>query len=94
MKQYETNSINNGCQIAYKSVVTGIKQIKGGYEITLLDADNLNYSFTTKILINSAGLASDKIAEMAGIKDDNLKILFCKGEYSGSIRPKTNLLPG
>ena len=39
MKQYETNAINNGCQIVYGSEVTGIKQIQNGYKIELLDAD-------------------------------------------------------
>ena len=56
MKQFETNTINNGGQIVYGSEVTGIKKIKDGYEITLLDADKKNYSFTSGIVINSAGL--------------------------------------
>lgn len=92
MKQYETNSINNGCQIVYGSEVTGIKRIDGGYEITLLDADKKNYSFTSRIVINSAGLTSDKISEMVGINDDNLKILFCKGEYFRINPPKNRLV--
>jgi len=92
MKQYETNSINNGCQIVYGSEVTGIKRIDGGYEITLLDADKKNYSFTSRIVINSAGLTSDKISEMVGINDDNLKILFCKGEYFRVNPPKNRLV--
>jgi L-2-hydroxyglutarate oxidase LhgO len=92
MKQYETNAINNGCQIVYGSEVTGIKQIQNGYKIELLDADKEKYIFTTRILINSAGLTSDKISEMAGIKDDNLKILFCKGEYFRINPPKNKLI--
>jgi L-2-hydroxyglutarate oxidase LhgO len=92
MKQYETNAINNGCQIVYGSEVTGIDQIKNGYKIELLDADKKKYSFTTRIVINSAGLTSDKISEMAGIKDDNLKILFCKGEYFRINPPKNKLI--
>jgi L-2-hydroxyglutarate oxidase LhgO len=92
MKQYETNGINNGCQIVYGSEVTGIDQIKNGYKIELLDADKKKYSFTTRIVINSAGLTSDKISEMAGIKDDNLKILFCKGEYFRINPPKNKLI--
>ena len=92
MKQYETNAINNGCQIVYGSEVTGIKQIQNGYKIELLDADKEKYSFTTRIIINSAGLTSDKISEMAGIKDDNLKILFCKGEYFRINPPKNKLI--
>jgi L-2-hydroxyglutarate oxidase LhgO len=92
MKQYETNTINNGGQIVYGSEVTAIKRIKNGYEITLLDADKKNYSFTSGIVINSAGLTSDKVSEMVGIDDDNLKILFCKGEYFRINPPKNRLI--
>ena len=92
MKRYETNTINNGGQIVYGSEVTGIKKINKGYEITLLDADNMNYTFTTGFVINSAGLTADKISEMAGIKDKNLKIQFCKGEYFRVIPPKNKLI--
>jgi L-2-hydroxyglutarate oxidase LhgO len=92
MKQYETNTYNNGCQIVYGSEVTGISQIENGYKINLFDADKKNYSFTTRILINSAGLTSDKVSEMVGIKDDSLKILFCKGEYFRINPPKNRLI--
>lgn len=92
MKQYETNSVNNGCQIVYGSEVTGIRQIKGGYEIILLDSDKQSYAFTTTTVINSAGLTSDKISEMIGITDENLKILFCKGEYFKINPPKNRLI--
>lgn len=92
MKQYETNTINNGGQVVYGSEVTGIKRLKNGYGITLLDADKKNYSFTTRIVINSAGLTSDKVSEMAGMSDENLKILFCKGEYFRVNPPKNRLI--
>ena len=92
MKQYETNTINYGGQIVYGSEVTGIKRIDNGYEVTLLDSDNSIYTFTTKILINSAGLTSDKIYEMAGMKNDSLNIHFCKGEYFRLNPPKNKLI--
>jgi L-2-hydroxyglutarate oxidase LhgO len=92
MKKYEINAINNGAQIVYGSEVTGIMKIHGGYEITILDADKKNYKFTSEIVINSSGLTSDTTAEMVGIKDDNLKILFCKGEYFRVIPPKNRLI--
>jgi len=92
MKQYETNSINNGVQIVYGSELTGIKKLNNGYEITVLDSDGRNYTFTSHIIINSAGLTSDKVSEMAGIYDDNLKILFCKGEYFRLNPPKNKLI--
>ena len=92
MKQFETVIINNGGQIAYGSEVTGIKKLSDGYEITVLDADKQHFSFTTRILINSAGLTADKISEMAGIYDEKLKIHFCKGEYFRVNPPKNRLI--
>lgn len=92
MKQYETNAINNGCQIVYGSEVTGISQIQNGYKINLLDADKKDYKFTSGIVINSAGLTADKVSEMVGINDDRLKILFCKGEYFRINPPKNRLI--
>jgi L-2-hydroxyglutarate oxidase LhgO len=92
MKQFESNTINNGGQIVYGSEVRGIKKIDGGYEIKLLDADKQDYSFTSGIVINSAGLTADKISEMVGIEDDKLKIIFCKGEYFRINPPKNRLI--
>jgi L-2-hydroxyglutarate oxidase LhgO len=92
MKQYETNTVNNGGQIVYGSEVTGVSRINGGYEINLNDADKQNYRFTSRIVINSAGLTSDKVSEMAGMKDENLRILFCKGEYFRVNPPKNRLV--
>lgn len=92
MKQFETVFLNNNGQLVYGSEVTGIRKINDGYEITLLDADKQNFSFTTRILINSAGLTSDKISEMAGIRDEKLAIHFCKGEYFRIIPPKNRLI--
>ena len=92
MKRYETNAVNNGCQIVYGSEVKGIDRIENGYRIFLLDADQKDYSFTTNIVINSAGLSADKISEMVGINDEKLKILFCKGEYFRVNPPKNRLV--
>lgn len=92
MKQYETNTINNGGQIVYGSEVTAISRTAGGYKITLTDADSREYSFTSGIVINSAGLTSDIVSEMVGIKDEKLKIMFCKGEYFRINPPKNRLL--
>jgi L-2-hydroxyglutarate oxidase LhgO len=92
MKRYETNIINNGGQIVYGSEVKGIKKIENGYEITLLDSDKNNFSFTSHAVVNSAGLTSDKISEMAGLSDEKLKIIFCKGEYFRLNPPKNRLI--
>ena len=92
MKQYETNTLNNGGQIVYGSEVIAIRRIDKGYEITLNDADGMIYNFSSAIVINSAGLESDNIARLTGITDDYLKIMFCKGEYFRINPPKNRLL--
>jgi L-2-hydroxyglutarate oxidase LhgO len=92
MKRFETNILNNGGQVVYSSEVTGIKKLEKGYEVSIINPDKTKYSFTTGILINSAGLTSDKVAEMAGLKDENLKIMFCKGEYFRINPPKNRLI--
>ncbi|MGD0343079.1 MAG: NAD(P)/FAD-dependent oxidoreductase [Bacteroidales bacterium] len=92
MKRLETNILIHGGQIVYGSEVTGIRKIDRGYEISLLDSDKKNYNFTTNIVINSAGLSSDKISEMTGMKDRNLTICFCKGEYFRVNPPKNKLI--
>lgn len=81
MKQFETNTLKNGGNIVYSSEVCGIRKINDGFEVIVKNPDGSMFSFSTGILINSAGLAADKIAAMAGIYDEDLKIVFCKGEY-------------
>ena len=92
MKRFETNAMNNGGQFVYGSEVTGIRKIDNAYEVTLLGPDKEPYSFSTRILINSAGLTSDTIAEIAGINDKLLKIAFCKGDYFRVNPPKNRLI--
>jgi L-2-hydroxyglutarate oxidase LhgO len=92
MKRFESNFINNGGQVAYGAEVKGIKKEDKGYLITILDADKKTYSFSTRIVINAAGLTSDKISEMVGINDESLTIHFCKGEYFRVKPPKNRLI--
>ncbi len=55
-----------------------VKAIKKQKNLTLV-ATNKN-TYTTRLVINCAGLYSDKIAEMAGVKT-NIKIIPFRGEY-------------
>jgi L-2-hydroxyglutarate oxidase LhgO len=92
MKRLETNSLNNGCQIAYTSEVKGIRKIGGGYEVSVSDTTGGSYSFSTRIVVNAAGLTADQVSGMAGMNDEKLRIHFCKGEYFRIRPPKNRLL--
>jgi L-2-hydroxyglutarate oxidase LhgO len=82
MRYYLAQCADNGVQIAYKTRVTGITRVPGGYEIRVQDSSG-EFLFKTGILINCAGLHSDKVAAMAGIgiAASRYKLHWCKGEY-------------
>lgn len=92
MKQLETLAVNNGTEMVYHTEVKGILKIEGGYQIELDDADGESFKFTSKIIINAAGLESDLISNMAGMQNEDLKIHFCKGQYFRINPPKNRLL--
>lgn len=91
MKQLETLAVNNGTQMVYHTEVNNISKIEGGYQIQLKEADNTTFKFTSKHIVNAAGLESDLISNMLGMQDDDLKINFCKGQYF-RIKPQKNKL--
>ena len=92
MKQYETNTLNNGGNIAYSSEVLSIKYNGNGYEVSVSENEGSSYTFSSSVVINSAGLSADLVSEMTGIIDENLRITFCKGEYFRINPPKNRLL--
>lgn len=93
MKQLETDSIINGVQMAYKSDVINIQKKKeeGIYHIEVGEAND-SYNFTTKYVINTAGLHADKISKMLGIVNENYDLHYWKGEYFGIGNGKNKLI--
>ncbi|MFA5156558.1 MAG: NAD(P)/FAD-dependent oxidoreductase [Candidatus Omnitrophota bacterium] len=81
MKSLTWEIKENGGQIAYDTRVCGIEKIKDGFNVRVEDRKGEAFSITTKALINSAGLNSDKMAAMAGINRDDYKLKYCKGDY-------------
>lgn len=85
MKVLEHKTIGQGGIIAYQSEVTSISQEDDGYKIQINGCDEI----VAEILVNSAGLFSDKIAQMAGIDIDGAgyRLHLCKGEYFAYSKP-------
>jgi len=90
MKYFITKAKNDGAEIAYTSKVVGIEKVADGYEVTIEDG----FSFKTSIVINCAGLNSDRIAELAGIDivEAGYKLHYCKGEYFSVGHGKNKLV--
>ena len=81
MKCLETESSNNNVTFAYGNELTAIGKISDGYELETTTAGGEVFSFTSRTVINAAGLHSDKVAEMAGISYGTYKLYYWKGEY-------------
>ena len=93
MKHFEKTSINNGVDFAYHSEVRQISKQNGGYLLNIKDADGGSFTFSSAIVINCAGLESDKIANLLKKKnEEEYKIYFCKGEYFKINPPKNRMV--
>lgn len=87
-KQYAVGITKAGGIIKLNHVVVGIKK-KGG----TVFVKTSNGTIQTKLLVNCAGLYSDKIARMTGQEID-FKILPFRGEYYELKPHKVNLVNG
>jgi len=83
----------NGVQMAFKTAVTGLGRISNGYNIRVQQLTEES-SFTSRIVINCAGLHSDKVAEMAGVDIDeaDYRLKWCKGEFYSVSGGKNKLI--
>ncbi|MCK4655279.1 MAG: NAD(P)/FAD-dependent oxidoreductase [Candidatus Cloacimonetes bacterium] len=86
MQKLEKETESNDAFIVYDMEVISIKKSENGYIVNFSNGE----LFEANILINSAGLFSDKIAEMLGIniKAANLQLHWCKGEYYKTTKVK------
>lgn len=87
MKKMEFLAEQNEVMFAYNTEIVNVEKQDDGYVISIKDDD---FQIKTKILINSAGLWSDKISEMVGIdtQKNEYKLHWCKGEYYKTTRYK------
>ena len=81
MKSLSVQFEGNGGTMAYNTEVTGIDKKKGRFEISVQDNGGESFKFSSRVIINCAGLNSDKIAAMLGIIGDEYKLKYCKGDY-------------
>jgi L-2-hydroxyglutarate oxidase LhgO len=72
----------NGAQIVLKSEVTGIEKLRDGYNLRIQESGCVS-ELKSRVVINCAGLNSDKIASLAGIDTlkNSYRLSYFKGEY-------------
>lgn len=91
MKELEKEAGRNGVDMAYNNEVTALKKIDNGYQVTVKDADG-NFTFSTRKVINSAGLGAYNISRLMGPDDPSYRNYFWKGEYWGVGNGKSKLV--
>lgn len=82
MRYFIARLKDKGGSIVYQSKVVGIDRESNGYKVSVEDNSEC-FRFTTRVLVNSAGLNSDKVAELAGVDivQAGYKLHYCKGQY-------------
>lgn len=70
-----------GGQICYNTELMVIEKAQDGFGIRVKDNAGEIFKFFTRVLINCAGLNSNKVAQLAGINNGGYKLKFCKGDY-------------
>lgn len=88
------NAAKNGVQFQFDSEVTNVAPIAGGWKVSTVKGD-----LETKVVVNAAGLYSDKIHNM--VTDDKMTIIPRRGDYflldkatAGFVKNTIFQLPG
>jgi len=71
-----------GAEFVFGTEVIGIEKASAKYKVHMRDRDGIS-AFVAHVVVNCAGLSSDKIAELAGIDitRSRYQLHYCKGEY-------------
>ena len=71
-----------GARFVFDTEVIGIERAGAKYKVQIKDRDGIS-DFVAHVVVNCAGLNSDKIAQLAGldIAKAGYKLHYCKGEY-------------
>ncbi|MFH1428976.1 MAG: FAD-dependent oxidoreductase, partial [Candidatus Margulisiibacteriota bacterium] len=83
MDYYYARGKTSGVEFSFGIEPIDIVKQEDGYLLSVRDTDGDTFQFLSEIVINAAGLSSDKIAEMAGIdiKEAGYELHYCKGDY-------------
>jgi L-2-hydroxyglutarate oxidase LhgO len=78
----------NAVEFVFNTAVIGIDKNTGSFNVSIKDSEGIS-SVTAGVVINAAGLFSDKIAQLAGIDlaKAGYQLHYCKGQYF-SLNPK------
>ncbi|MFH1519910.1 MAG: NAD(P)/FAD-dependent oxidoreductase [Candidatus Omnitrophota bacterium] len=92
LKQLLSEFKERSGEIVYNTELVAVDKISDGFELSVEDKQEGLFSLSTRIFINAAGLNSHKVAAMAGIKREEYKIKYSKGDYFRVHNNKAKLI--
>lgn len=94
MSYFMRKARDKGATFAYNTKVTGIEKMSDGFRVTIAENNGEPDTFTTRVLVNCAGLFADEVAAMAGIDIDaaGYRQIFNKGSHYNVVNPEKRKL--
>jgi L-2-hydroxyglutarate oxidase LhgO len=82
LKFFYNQAREREAEFVFDTEVVGIEKIGAKYKVQIRDREGIS-AFISRVVINAAGLNSDRIAQLAGIDiaKAGYKLHYCKGEY-------------
>jgi len=95
MKFYFNSAQDNGAMAVFNAEAVSIEKNAKGYVVNVRNGEE-RVKISARIVINSAGLDSDRVANMAGINLDKNKyrLHYCKGQYFRVNAVKSKMING
>jgi L-2-hydroxyglutarate oxidase LhgO len=86
-------ALEGGTHVVYNTPVIGIEPTTLGYDVLIRDRQGVSI-IDTRLVINCAGLHSDRVSAMAGIDLDaaGYRLHYCKGSYFSVGNAKNHLV--
>ncbi len=89
MRHFLVKAEEQGCQFTYRTNVETVEPAEDGYHIKVGHSCCNVFEFTTRRIVNAAGLDAHNIATMLG---RNYPIHYCKGSYFSVVPAKSGLV--
>lgn len=85
VQSYRAELDSLGGVVALRTRVVELERRAASWGVSTVGQAGESFSFEVPVVVNAAGLASDRIAELAGVDVDacGWRLRFCKGDYFG-----------
>lgn len=94
MEYFYRKALDGGIDFAFSYALEAVERGGDGYKIFARNSDGDEFSFISRVVVNCAGLQSDRVASLAGvdIEREDLRLKLCKGVYYNVPHSKSGMV--